>query len=460
MDVKERKNTNRIRSKGFRANQEPAQMIRTLCSQKRRFEQKKAKLVKALLSCCGLQYIIDVGYEVLGNPMFVSDMGYNVLAFNKNVVVGDPSWPAVKEEEEVTAYERIKKLNDSGVFERLYASESPCIEHFDYAPTRWMAHKIAINGKNVGHIAVVEAKKAFAAADFELLQLLCSIVANELQKEPIPSGHLYSEFEHFLTRMLEEKIIKAQTIQKQGKKLGLTAKKYLSLVTVSSEFEAGNGLSLSYVRSMINRILGTEKSILYQNKITVLLLSDRKEAITGTAKSKLIEFLNGNQMNAGVSPYFQDLTGLKNHYTQSIKALELGISINPKEKLFYYDTYAFYHLLEMAADQTRLKDFCSGALTALMVYDRQYKTDYCHNLFIHLQNDGNVTKTAQYFEIHRNSMKYRIKKIEEIMGITLADSEMKFSLMLSFKLLTYLGDGEGVSSPAKTGIPAVRDTNG
>jgi DNA-binding PucR family transcriptional regulator len=37
-------------------------------------------------------------------------------------------------------------------------------------------------------------------------------------------------------------------------------------------------------------------------------------------------------------------------------------------------------------------------------------------------------------------MKYRIKKIEEIMAVSLTDSEIKFSLMMSFKLLAYLGD--------------------
>ncbi|MDO9493269.1 helix-turn-helix domain-containing protein [Acetobacterium sp.] len=51
-----------------------------------------------------------------------------------------------------------------------------------------------------------------------------------------------------------------------------------------------------------------------------------------------------------------------------------------------------------------------------------------------------MTKTAQYFRIHRNSMKYRIKKIEKIMVVSLADSEIKFSLMMLFKLPTYLGD--------------------
>lgn len=444
MRKKDEKKSNRIRVKSYSDDQQGTHTIRTLSLQKRSFERKKAKLMVALLSCDGLQHIIDIACEVLGNPMFVSDMGYNVLAFNKNAEVGDPSWPATKSEEEFAAYQRIKKLNDSGVFERLYASESPCIEHFDYSPTRWMAHKIAINDKNIGHIAVVETKKAFTQMDFELLQWLCRIVASELQKEPIQSSQLYSEFEHFLIGILEERIIRAEIIRKQGKKLGLNAKKYLCLVTVSSELRAENGMSLSYVKSIVNRILGTEKSILYQNKITVLLLSDKKEAVSGVVKSKLIEFLNSNQMKAGISPYFQDVAGLKSHYNQSIKALELGGAMNPEEPLFYYEAYACYHLFEIVGDQTCLKDFGNAALTDLMDYDQQYQTNYFHNLFIYLRNDGNVTKTAQYFQIHRNSLKYRIKKIEEIMAISLADSEIKFSLMMSFKLLTYLGEGHSL----------------
>lgn len=440
MDMKDKKNPNRIRVKRFTDDQEPTLMIRALFSQKRSFERKKAKLVDALLSCRGLQHIIDVGYEVLGNPMFVSDMGYNVLAFNQNAEVGDPSWPTSESEEEFEGYERIKKLNDSGVFERLYTSEVPCIEHFDYSPSRWMAHKIAINEKNIGHIAVVESKKEFEEMDFQLLQFLCGIVASELQKEPIRSSHFNNEFEHFLIDMLEEKITKIETIHKQAKKLSLDTKKYLYIVTISPELKGVNGMSLSYVKGIINRLLGTEKSIVYQNRIIVLLLSDKKEGFSSSTENKLIEFLKSIEMNVGISPYFQDLSGLKSYYRQSIKALELGVIIKPQEHLFNYQDYCFYHLLEIAGEQNNLKDFCNPVLFDLIAYDRQYKTNYCHNLYIHLKHDGNVTKTSQYFEIHRNSMKYRIKKIAEIMGVTLDDIETKFSLLQSFKILTFIGE--------------------
>lgn len=75
----------------------------------------------------GLQQIIDIGYQVLGNPMFVSDMGYNVLAFNKNAVVGDLSWPAAKSEEEFAAYERIKNLMIAVYLKGSIAAKAPVL---------------------------------------------------------------------------------------------------------------------------------------------------------------------------------------------------------------------------------------------------------------------------------------------------------------------------------------------
>lgn len=414
------------------------EMIRTVFLNNRKLNRKKTELMEAHLSCQGLQYIIDVAYEVLGNPMFVSDLGYNILAFNKNADVGDPSWPTASREEEFEAYERIKKLNDSGVFERLYGSSEPCIENFDYSPTRWMANKIAIKEKNIGHIAVVELHQPFADMDLVLLPFLCEIVASELQKETISSGHFSNEFEHFLIDVLDEKITKPETINKQGQKLKLNKKKYLVLVTICFGKNAKNGMSLSYLKGIVNRLLRTEKTILYKNKITVFLANDKKIVFSDIIETRFSDFLKTNEMKVGISQHFSDLTQLGKYYLQSVKAVELGVSLTQNENIFYYQNYAIYHLLEIAGTLSNLKDFCNPVLMELLAYDKQYKTDYYHNLLIYLNNDGNVTKSAEYFQIHRNSMKYRIKKIEEILSISLSDTDTKFSLLLSDKILAYL----------------------
>ncbi|MBC3797909.1 hypothetical protein GH807_12730 [Acetobacterium tundrae] len=406
---------------------------------KRDFYNKKTKLVAALLDCKGLQHIIDTAYEVLENPMFISDLTYNILAFNENVNVGDPSWPT-KQEEDFESYERLKKLNDSGVFERLYKSEAPCIENFDYSPTRWMAHKITINDKNIGHIAVVESERSFEDTDLEVLQFLCRIVASELQKDRIHYNQFNSEFEHFIIDLLEEKITQYESIEKRAKSLKLNVKRHLLLLTISPCDKNRKGMPLSYIKGFIDRLLNTEKSILYKDKITIIFVSDKKEFLLGETRKKLSEFLKNNQMNAGVSQYFHDIVHLKKFYLQSLKVTELGVQLKPEAHIFYYDDYSIYHLMEMASSQFDLKSFCNPFLLDLIEYDCQYKTDYCHNLYIYLLSDCSMTKASEIFQIHRNSMKYRIKKIEEVLGISLDDVEVKFSLLMTFKILTYVGE--------------------
>lgn len=46
----------------------------------------------ALIERKSIQEIVDIGYELLGNPFQVVDVSYKVLAYTKNVEVDDPNW--------------------------------------------------------------------------------------------------------------------------------------------------------------------------------------------------------------------------------------------------------------------------------------------------------------------------------------------------------------------------------
>ena len=414
-------------------------IIHEIFEKNREFSNKKNKLIEGFLGCRNLQNIIDIGYEVLGNPMFVSDLGYHILGFNENVNVIDPSWPA-KPEEEFESYERLKKLNDSGVFERLYRSDTPCIENFDYSPTRWMAHKISLNGKSIGHIAVVESEKIFDEMDSELLQFLCEIVAVELHKDSIKQRHYNSQIEQFFIDLLEEKITKYELIEKRAKDLKLEQKTNMVLVTLTSGNKTERVLSLSYMKNLIDRLFNAEKSVLYKNGISLLFDSEKIKVVTVEMENKLSDFLKSNEMKAGISQCFHDIAQFKKYFHQSVKAIEMGVSLKPEENCFRYDDYSIDHLLEIAASQADLIDFCNPLLFELKDFDHQYKTDYCRNLYIYLLCDGSLTEASKIFEIHRNTMKYRINKIEEILDISLDNIQTKYSLWMSFKILIHIGE--------------------
>jgi DNA-binding PucR family transcriptional regulator len=55
-------------------------------------------------------------------------------------------------------------------------------------------------------------------------------------------------------------------------------------------------------------------------------------------------------------------------------------------------------------------------------------------------NIKNQSELAAAMNVHRNTLYYRIGKIEEIMNINLSNVDDVFSIYLSFKIFEYLGE--------------------
>ena len=53
----------------------------------------------------------------------------------------------------------------------------------------------------------------------------------------------------------------------------------------------------------------------------------------------------------------------------------------------------------------------------------------------YLRNDKKIYKTAKELFVHRNTVRYRIKKISDILGIDMENGEILFNIYFSYKAL-------------------------
>ena len=67
-------------------------------------------------------------------------------------------------------------------------------------------------------------------------------------------------------------------------------------------------------------------------------------------------------------------------------------------------------------------NYCNEKLKPLEMYDNENGSFLIDTLVNYYMNGFNIGKTAQMMFVHRNSLQYRLKKIEEILGIRLDDS--------------------------------------
>lgn len=80
------------------------------------------------------------------------------------------------------------------------------------------------------------------------------------------------------------------------------------------------------------------------------------------------------------------------------------------------------------------KGLLHPALDRLAEYDRENQADFLHTLQIYLDNDCNAQKCGRLLFLHRNSLVYRIRRIQEIGGCDLSDPKERAYLRLSFLL--------------------------
>ena len=144
---------------------------------------------------------------------------------------------------------------------------------------------------------------------------------------------------------------------------------------------------------------------------------------------ELISLMERQTLYGGCSHVFSDLDHLLKNYLQASLAADYGAhapgSLNQCED----------YVLEYMKDRFRTAidiDLTAPALKVLRKHDAEHGTDYYQTLYEYLLCERNQTLTAQKLYIHRNSLIYRIARIEEIIGTNLDNERERLFLMLSY----------------------------
>ena len=396
-----------------------------------------SNLLTSLAKARGLESIVTIAYKALGNPIIVNDKSWKALAIASDVSeTDDIAWNEFMTNGalslEVVSMNIKEKLTD-----RIEQSETPlwCKEASMKYPRLFC--RVAVGSRPVATVAVIEYYKPFVERDYFLLSMLANAISAEMQKNKFlhyTRGLLYEEF---ILDLIEERLKNPSVIDEKVKSLSLGLKKHIHVITIDvKEFDI-TYFSIPYMRDYLEKMVNGSKAIIYNDKITMILSYNSEREIFEADAGRLRDFLGEYNLHAGLSRAFTKLEELKSHYEQSLEALELGTHIDSDLTIYAYDDYAIYHIAKVCADSSDLHQFYHPKLEYLMEYDTEHKTSFTDSLYMYLKNSRNITNTAKALHLHRNSMIYHLKRIEEILNFSLSDNEMLLHIELSFRLMEY-----------------------
>lgn len=139
------------------------------------------------------------------------------------------------------------------------------------------------------------------------------------------------------------------------------------------------------------------------------------------------------QVAVGIGQAARDISAWRNSYRDAVQARDLAVRLQTDTPLYIGDL-GVYQLILSLSDRDKLVAFCKRTLGALLEYDVRQHADLIKTLEAFFACHGNLSQTAEMLIVHRNTLLYRMNRINEIAQIDLNRPETRLALHLALTM--------------------------
>ena len=138
-------------------------------------------------------------------------------------------------------------------------------------------------------------------------------------------------------------------------------------------------------------------------------------------------------VRGGFSDYFESVEELPDAYTQALLALVTGGGRSEEEAPICFRENYIDIILAQAIDRLGLTA-CQSPLIEKILRSREDAQSLLDTLEVYFASMQRISQTAEIMGIHKNTAAYRIRRVEQIVGSALSDTEVADQLEIGLKL--------------------------
>lgn len=155
-----------------------------------------------------------------------------------------------------------------------------------------------------------------------------------------------------------------------------------------------------------------------------------------TLARRLVEQVNndhpGCKLIGGLSGPANKLTDWPRVYKEALQAMQLGERLQLSH-VVDFNSLGVYRLLGQLDDIPVVRSYTEQVIGPLVQYDLEHRSSLVQTLDAYFNHHGNITQTAETLYIHRNTLLYRLERIQELTGHHLNQPNMRLALHLALK---------------------------
>ncbi len=276
--------------------------------------------------------------------------------------------------------------------------------------------------------AIIEEKNAETSIEKLFIQLLHSEELNE--ETAVGSADVYGirldqEFRIALFETVDfDGFLKRRGISDRSR-ITQVMKQYLRKVRESFESACGQKIMAVTENNSIIVLLPTKE-----------LSADRITGIIHRFKTENVLY-SDISFNVSLGCEYSSVGSIRRSYSEARRIRRLTKIIGNDDGVLFFDDAGLYMLIFSSDNTDYMRSYMRKMLGKLMDYDSGSNTELTKTLETYIECNGSGTDTAEKLFIHRNTMHYRLEKIEQLTGYDLNSYETLSNLVMAFKIKKY-----------------------
>ncbi len=157
-----------------------------------------------------------------------------------------------------------------------------------------------------------------------------------------------------------------------------------------------------------------------------------------------------DEVVVGVGRVREGAAGVRQSHREAEQALRISARLRAPRPVAAFADLGLHRLLVGMTQHAELADFYRQTAGSLLAYDARTGAGLMDTLEAYFACHGSPTDTAAALHVHRNTVLYRLRRIEEIAGLSLADAASRLNLHLCLRIREVL--------PGESSVPAATAT--
>lgn len=333
---------------------------------------------------------------------------------------------------------------------------------------------IVIGLEVIGYITAIERDKELKKSDQIAIEHSAAILALEFMKQHIAfetesklkrdfiddlfSGDKYSEAElaeraKFLgfdlgsiKRMM---IFQIYNVKQKEREDDVLKREYFDNYIMN---EIKNIVSWKYAGSLVVR---KEKNIfiLIAGGKQLAIDTDPIKQLGNNLLQFICQYLDHTSINAIIGNYANNVDETRESYTNLLHCLDFMAFCKATQQVMFMHDLGLIGLLLTLKDKKLLMNYSNQILQPIIFHDLKHNMNLLETLSCYLEHNCNAKDAADVLFIHVNTLRYRIKRIEELLHIDLNTYKDRINVFIALYIMKMLTE----IKPGNTWVDACKD---